>query len=106
MAVIQYPNGDRSLAFGTISAVNDTNLFYHISTNFGSSGSPVILLSGEAVGLHTSVNWVVSDEDGTSRRKGIRLDAIVFYFFSHEGCALCASVNYYYEVLYYSCTVL
>ena len=50
----QFPGGnDLSVAFGSITRMNEENLLYSASTDYGSSGSPVLLLDSlKIIGIH------------------------------------------------------
>ena len=50
----QYPGGNNlSVAFGAISRIEEEDIYYTVSTDFGSSGSPILLTNNlELIGLH------------------------------------------------------
>ena len=50
--IIQYPDKDLCLGHGSIQAIRGFSLEYYAPTAFGSSGSPLLRLSGEAIGVH------------------------------------------------------
>ena len=54
IVIPQFPGGnDISMAFGSITRMNEENLLYSASTDFGSSGSPILLLDSlKIIGIH------------------------------------------------------
>ena len=63
--MIQYPGGDDvSFAEGYINDIKDKNIFYNMNTEFGSSGSPLILDTRnlKIIGIHYSKSLNNNDE--------------------------------------------
>jgi len=53
--IIQYPHGQGPyLAYGTIDRINNFNIYYRISTEEGSSGSPLLDNNIRVIGVHKS----------------------------------------------------
>ena len=54
IVIPQFPDGnDLSVAFGSITRMSEQNLFYSASTDYGSSGSPILLLNDlKIIGIH------------------------------------------------------
>ena len=52
--IIQYPNGELSIAEGNLTKIENQILFYSIATDKGSSGSPVIVYTKDLsiIGIH------------------------------------------------------
>jgi len=52
--IIQYPNGKKSsFSLGTLKEITGKNIEYFISTDFGSSGSPILLIKNfKVIGVH------------------------------------------------------
>ena len=73
--MMQYPGGDDvSFAEGYINDIKDKNIFYTMNTEFGSSGSPLILDTRnlKIIGIHYSKS--LNNIDG---KKAIYLKYII-----------------------------
>lgn len=85
--IIQFPNGVRSFDHGHIEEIIENQLFYHIGGDHGSSGSPVMLWSGEAIGMHTkriADSEVNNSENAGPKRIGTSMYSIVQFFFQQQ----------------------
>ena len=63
----QFPGGiELSVAFGSISKFDANNIYYTVSTDYGSSGSPILLLDNlTIVGLHKQRELSSNENSGT-----------------------------------------
>jgi len=55
ISIVQYPNQQQSFAFGRISSLSGFNYYHSVTTNEGSSGSPLLINdinSLKAIGIH------------------------------------------------------
>jgi len=52
--IVQFPEKKFSIAHGNIKEIHGYNIYHEISTNFGSSGSPLLDTNNEVVGVHKS----------------------------------------------------
>lgn len=52
IAIFQFPKGEFKFANGRIMHIQDSKIMYRIATAGGSSGSPLLNLNCEAVGIH------------------------------------------------------
>ena len=52
--IIQYPNGKEAcVSYGILNRINDYNIIHICSTNYGSSGSPILnLKNNKVIGIH------------------------------------------------------
>lgn len=50
--IFQYPNEKLSFGHGSIQAIDSFTLGYYAASDFGSSGSALILWNGDAIGIH------------------------------------------------------
>ena len=66
----QYPD-ELSVAFGTITRMDKENIYYNVSTNYGSSGSSILLMDNlKIIGIHKQ-RQNYSNENGGTFIKGI-----------------------------------
>ncbi len=53
IAIPQFPENELSIAFGVIMSQNENDIYYNASTDYGSSGSPILLLNNlQIIGIH------------------------------------------------------
>jgi len=72
--ILQHPNGEElQFAPGSISELWGFNILHKVSTDYGSSGSPITNTSGEVIGLHKSRSVVGKCNVGASIREVIRI---------------------------------
>eukprot|EP00833_Pecoramyces_ruminatium_P014813 jgi/Orpsp1_1/1188845/evm.model.d7180000067674.1 len=64
---VQYPKGDCHFSFGIIKSVNGFDYLHNISTDEGSSGSPLINGNFEVIGVHKS------KRPGLDKNEGINI---------------------------------
>ena len=49
----QFPENELSVSFGTITGKNEEDIYYNASTDYGSSGSPILLFNNfQIIGIH------------------------------------------------------
>ena len=65
ISIIQYPKNQLNLSFGKIIDIKNNELIHSASTNFGSSGSPIVLKDSiEVIGIHKSGNSIKKENYG------------------------------------------
>ena len=87
VAILQIPEGQPMFAYGNISAVQESLLFYQIATAPGSSGAPLLDQNCEAVAIHRAadtanadgVNSLTEQPDLPRKASGLR-DIIKTFF--------------------------
>lgn len=88
VALVQYPRGELSFAYGMVEAVEPPDLYYHIGADCGSSGSPVIDWQARAVGIHKRADKPATPTSGASidplgyQRFATSLSEIVYAYLS------------------------
>jgi len=61
--IFQYPNTEYSLAHGSIKEIHGFNYYHQVSTDSGSSGSPLLNEKFEVVGIHKSRKIIESKDN-------------------------------------------
>ena len=57
--VVQYPRGLIKINKGSLISINDTQISHNVKTNFGSSGSPIILFKqNKVIGIHRGYSQI------------------------------------------------
>ena len=63
VAILQIPEGQTKFAYGKISAVQESLVFYQIATAPGSSGAPLLNQKCEAIAIHIAADPKNADGD-------------------------------------------
>ena len=70
--LLHYYNSELCLSCGVINRINDLNILHECSTNFGSSGGPILLLDSlKVIGVHKGQNRNQNFNYGTPLCKSI-----------------------------------
>ena len=81
--IIQYLNMELCLGQGSILAITGFSFEYYAPTDYGSSGSPLLRWSGEAIGVHRGRSSLLYEQGIGPKKVATCLTKIIRYFL-HE----------------------
>ena len=77
VAVLQYPGGKFSIAYGDVDRIIENDVYYQIGTAAGSSGSPLLDWDCVALAMHKQGDTGSACHNPKVRRKGSVIRAVV-----------------------------